>query len=764
VPLACSVIAALVFASIGTVLPTTAGAYAMAGAAPIAGPAGLPDGRVFEEVSPADKDGNAVRNEDLGLAAEDGDAVVYVGTGGMGAASGGLTEVFVSRRSVSGWTTSSTRPLQLGEVKIFGGRPLTLVPSADFSRFLFTTFGSYVLAEPHQYYSESSANVFLSSDPTVEPSWIAQPTIADPIPALGHNTSIRDYLVVGGTPDFGTVYFTYSGTLIPQDASRAPNVGTGTLQQGEVTPDKQKDDPWGFYEWNNGKLDAAGVLPDGTLDPYGAVPAAIAGQGDFERAIAPPNELPQTLDNEISADGSRAFFVSPDPVASTVTDPVGCMEEPSCTNAPPELYVRETAPDGAKSTVLVSQSELPEDLGEPAPNGPASVENAPIANANRDGSSYVYASPDGSQAFFASADSLAEGAEGTGVKEYDFNIDTGKLTYLPGVVGPIVASSPDGADFIFENTTTTPAELDLWQGPGSGQITPIEQLPPPPSLEGGGENKLDVSGGRASADGSVFVFRTNSPVAGFNDAGGFEQVYRYSVDTSEVICVSCPPAGSIPVGEEGEEAQLSGARVSENDTESGEPLTTLDTRVISSDGSRIFFDTPEPLVPQDVNGKRDVYEWENGHIFLISSGESTENSYLLDSSANGDDVFFKTTSGLVPGDFDETNDVYDARVPRPGDSSPPAAVPCEGDVCQGPSQLPSLVGPPASATFSGAGNLAVPATKPAAHKPLTRAQELAKALKACRAKRNKRKRHSCEDQAKKAGSRPKAKKTIRKAK
>jgi hypothetical protein len=675
-----------------------------------------PDGRVYEEVSPANKDGNSVRGEDIGLASEDGNSAVFVGTGGMGTAYGGLTEAFVSRRTASGWATSSTRPVQPGEANIFGGRPLTLVPSSDFSHFLFTTLGAYVLAEPHRYYAESSSNIFLSADPAVEATWVAQPTVADPIPALGHNTTIRNYLVVGGTPDFGTVYFTYAGTLISQDASRAPYVGTGTLQAGDVTPDRERVDPWGFYEWSGGKLSAAGVLPDGTLDPFGAVPAATAGVMDEQRLNVPPNALPQTLDNEISSDGSRAFFASPDPTASTVTNPGGCSAEPPCTNTPPELYVRETGSDGTKSTVLVSQSQLPGHQGEPSPSGPVSVENAQIANGNHDGASLVYGSPDGSQAFFASTDQLTTAAPGdTSVKEYDFNVNTETLTYLPGVIGPIVASSPHGSDFIFENTTTTPAELDLWtEGPGGGRITPIAPLPPEAGEPFDGD--LDVSGGRSSADGSVFVFMTNSPLAGFNDAGGFEQVYRYSVDTSELTCVSCPPAGVAPSGEEGTTSQLSGARVSENNTESGEPLTTLDTRVMSVDGSRIFFDTPDSLVPQAVNGKRDVYEWENGRIYLISSGSSPKNSFVLDSSASGGDVFFTTISGLAPGDVDESNDVYDARIPRPGDSPPPTAVPCEGDVCQGPPNVPSLLGVPASATFGGAANVAPSKAKPAVKK------------------------------------------------
>ncbi len=209
----------------------------------------------------------------------------------------------------------------------------------------------------------------------------------------------------------------------------------------------------------------------------------------------------------------------------------------------------------------------------------------------------------------------------------------------------------------------------------------------------------------------MFVFRTDSPLpGGFNNTGGFEQVYRYEVSGSSLGCVSCPPVGVAPSGS---------ANVSYDNAGPGRPngsndipMTTLDTRVISADGDRVFFDTPDPLVAQDTNGERDVYEWENGNVFLISSGKSNDESNVLDSSASGGDVFFTTSSGLVPGDVDEAYDVYDARVPRPGDNPPPSAVPCQGDVCQGPPSVPALLGEPASATFTGAGNLTPPEAKP----------------------------------------------------
>jgi hypothetical protein len=718
-----------------------AGATALGGAVQAAFPArasaALPDGRVYEQVSPPDKNGNVVVAGSFGLAGADGDSVVFVGSGAMGAAVSSTIGEFVARRSASGWATGSALPRQLGVFNAAEGPPSTVIPSSDFSRFLFGAFKPYVSAEPLD--EQSSSNIFLSSDPTLEPAWVGEPVLSSPnfspIPLPGQNTERHNYVMVGGTPNLSRVYFTYAGTLAPQDASRAPHVGRGL---GEPT------DAWGFYEWTEGRPTEAGVLPNGALDPFGAVPAAIAGDGiptgpsqeSFARNGQYVYAQAQVLDNEVSADGSRAFFVSPDPVASTLTNEAQCEVQGPCTNAPPELYVRKIAPDGTKSTVLVSQSQVPGHIGEAAPTGVVNVENAPSDNTHHVGATDIYASPDGSHALFKSRDQLTGDAPSDGsVKEYDFDVNSGTLRYLPGVAGPVVVSSNDGSSFIFENTAATPAELDSWtSGSPGGQIKTITELPSPPNTGPPFAGALDVSGGRASADGSVFVFRTNSPLpGGFNNAGGFAQVYRYVLAANQLSCVSCPPVGVLPSGD----AHLSsdsaeGARSNGNPFEP--PITTLDARVISSDGSRFFFDTPSPLVPLDTNGKRDVYEWENGHAYLISSGKGADDSAVVDSSPDGNDVFFTTSYGLVPGDVDEAYDVYDARIPRPGDTLPPSPAPCQGEVCRAPPSTSPNLAVPASATFNGVGNLTPVESNAAAKKTVV------KKKRKCRSRRGKHKR------------------------
>jgi hypothetical protein len=150
---------------------------------------------------------------------------------------------------------------------------------------------------------------------------------------------------------------------------------------------------------------------------------------------------------------------------------------------------------------------------------------------------------------------------------------------------------------------------------------------------------------------------------------------------------------------------------------------------------------------------------------LLSSGTSGEESAFMDASESGDDVFFLTASRLAPADVDDALDLYDAHVcsaalpcPSSARSVPPACSNAESCRAASPPQ-PQSFGAPASATFSGVGNVLSSAPVKPEVKALTRTQKLAKALKACRAKRGKRRQIVCEAQARKQyGARAKARK------
>jgi hypothetical protein len=715
----------LTLSSLSLVMVGTAGAYATIAPSPTYSSApGLPDGRVYELVSPPNKNGNdagagslSIKSSQLdadhryALAAPDGNSVLFEATGPMGETADAFTPYFVATHADGRWSTRGVMPDTQESPAEVGGplllAPTLIDPSTDLSHATFEGHhGTFALDMPG--WEGCQHELYLSgSDPFTPATWLTRP-------AGYAGTCGGGGIAIGGTPDFSTLYFTSGEKLLPEDAGGS-----------------------NLYEDSEGTLREAGVLPDGSLSPFGAVPA-VSGVG-LARAIYKGG-------NQVSGDGSRVFFVSPEPASCKQL--FGGLND--CVTDPPELYVRE---DGERS-VLVSRDTLSAEVGgEPAsaPSGVSNMPNPTIQPAQgrsvEDGlyGSYVFASEDGSQAFFQSEDQLTSAAPAnTSPKTYGFDVETGSLTYLPGVEGQILAVDSDGSSLTFERPEAggSPAELDLWSaGPAGGIVTAITQLPPriaanpqdDPWVTTGGPEPV-----RMSSDGSVVVF-SSYDLPGFNDFGtekiadelfAIPDIFRYDVVDNSLSCVSCAPVGVTPKG-----ASMSHPREIEvTEPGYGEEAGMVEPRGISADGDRVFFETADPLVSQDANTEttvrtkttdetkgenepqgEDLYEWENGVVYLISTGKSVRDSYYLDSSENGNDVFFATTEGLVPGDTDGGYSVYDARVPRPGDSSPPAAVPCEGSVCQGPPRVGTPLAAPASATFAGLGNsVSEPAPAPVA--------------------------------------------------
>jgi hypothetical protein len=673
---------------------------------------GLPDGRVYELVSPAGKNGNEAgagtapfkvgAKNHYGLASPDGDAVLFEGTGPMGVSPWESSLWFVATKNQGGqgWSTHALLPQALQPENTLNAKDSAeyLDPSRDLTHAVVLYAGGGGLSPRPN--GKCAGLWLVGPDPLVMASWLEQPGSGLVSPIENCEPAGDAGVPVGGTPDFSVVYFAYPGTLLVEDASRAPHSHGGELEEPV--------EAWGFYESAGGVLREAGVLPGGGVSAFGAVPAA-SGHGR------------NPYGNEVSADGSRVFFVSPDPASCE-----GGGGHNDCAVDPPELYVRE---NGERTQLVSTDTLLPDSGGLPAaaPTGPSRMPNpAPYQKNPEPDGSYVFASSDGSQAFFQSSDTLTGAAQaaspGSEPKTYDFDVDTGALTYLPGVEGSeIVAADSDGSSLAFVRAAAggAPAELELWSaGPGGGSVTAVTELPEFPS----------VSVAQFSSDGATLVFQTAAVIAGFNNHGsheletgginpGSEEIYRYDVSGNDLGCLSCPPAGVVPRGN----SSMSMLYLDEAGALSGyEPSRSLVNEAnVSADGVRIFFESPDPLVPEDANTDsppalvdedqtnaqgRDVYEWEDGVVYLISTGASTRDSYLLDSSEDGDDVFIATTQSLVPADTDGGYDVYDARVPRAEDTPAPAANPCVGSTCQGPVGTVAAPAVSSSAGFSGSGN------------------------------------------------------------
>ncbi|HEX5926005.1 MAG TPA: hypothetical protein VFY45_19400 [Baekduia sp.] len=632
-----------------------------------------PGGRVYEQVSPVEKYGapagaGGQESPSYGIAAKDGNGVFYDMSAPVGNATRGVQTFAVGQRSATGWSAESRFPLPPGPVNFIDYLIAQPWPSEDLSTFAYQMNGGGIVpGNPStvHFVGEPAPEALYRIGPGGALAWLTEPSIASPNPAVGQHPG-AGFVLSGGSADLSTVYFTFYGTLIPQDASRAPHV-TDRLNS-----------PWGFYRYSGGHLESAGVLPDGTLDPYGAIPAGAAGvlspNGD---ALSPPE-----FRNQVSHDGSRAFFVSPDPRAGS--------------GRVPQLYVRK---DGT-STVLVSRSAI---TGDPAPHG--AVGQTQLSNALEYRSTfYAYGSRDGSHVYFQSVDPLTADApsETTTRKAYIFDVDHGTLTYLPGVRGEVLAASDDLSRFLYADTPDSinfpfdAGTISVWAD-GHSTLVALREAP-------AGANQ--VTEGRAAADGSSFVFQSAATLgAEFNHPGQHMEVYRYDLAAAKLSCLSCARTGDVAT----RDSVLShNARSASAAYLSGQ---LLDNRGMSRDGKRVFFDTVNALVPRDSNGQRDVYVWEDGKVQLVSSGVGSGESNILDSSESGDDVFFATTEGLVDEDRDGEFDVYDARVGG-GFSTGPAKPVCVSS-CRTPSAGPAPV-LAATVTFAGLGNLPPAADAPSA--------------------------------------------------
>jgi hypothetical protein len=302
---------------------------------------------------------------------------------------------------------------------------------------------------------------------------------------------------------------------------------------------------------------------------------------------------------------------------------------------------------------------------------------------------------------------------------------------------------------------------------------------------------------RVSGDGGVLLFGSRRPLTGYENrnesrhpgpciSGGCSELFRYQAaggPAGGVVCVSCNPD---PVGETPQEYKLALGDALLNGAGNDVPTAAEEPRLsrnLSVNGSRVFFETPDALVSGDVNTGRapectppasvgiaegcDVYEWEaegegscrshaedDGCLFLISSGTSSEQSYFGDASADGSDVFFFTRQALTPGDEDSLVDVYDAHECVSGEPcaetvKEPRAE-CLDEGCPSGYQPPGAPNVLSAGSGSGSGNLVEPVTGGTETPPgPSAAQKRAAALKKCHAKHNKHKRLACEARARK---------------
>ncbi|HEY3946065.1 MAG TPA: hypothetical protein VGL78_12630 [Solirubrobacteraceae bacterium] len=692
---------------------TARGADATFTTPPIAAPPlTLPDDRGYEKVSStANADGDVYQDSPLELApvggwterpflvAPDGNAVAYIGDpaehGGVGAEGPDNGNQYLATRDGAGrWSAANVTPPSSG----FSDQPVFKGFSADLSLGFVNSRHTPALGSgaPSDGYSNLYAEAM--SPGTYAPLITTQPA---------HQT--LEQFGASDTPNFQKEEVAYDGSSanLDHELFTANDALTDDARDGGAAENN-------LYDSSGGTTTLVNVLPDASTEPN-----ATFGGPALPMVYSPRFNYP-ILGHDISEDGSRIFWTDLNTgnlyVRENDTAPESPLQAGKCTissDACTVLIAEEAqywnaTPDGSK--VLYTKAG---DLYEADLETGLTVDLAPAGKVR----GVVAASSDLSYVYFVAEAALAPGAEAGTCVEGEGGHGTCNL-YAIHVGEPTrFIAALSGAD-----NAAKPESFNRFTGDWQGSL---------------GDSEAE-----ATPDGAHLLFTSKARLTGY-PSGSSEQVFMYDFAGGQLHCLSCKSSGEattekysafLPVSDDG----------------------TALPHWMSDDGNRAFFDTLTALVPQDTNQTADVYEWErdgagsctdgSGCIYMLSDGTSPEGSYLIGSSANGDDVFMTTRGKLVPEDENENIDVYDVRVDA---VAPPAAPKCTGSGCQGVPATPPIFATPPSVTYNGVGNFegsaSAPSVKP---KATTRGQKLAKALKACE-KRRKKQRGSCEAHARK---------------
>jgi hypothetical protein len=154
-------------------------------------------------------------------------------------------------------------------------------------------------------------------------------------------------------------------------------------------------------------------------------------------------------------------------------------------------------------------------------------------------------------------------------------------------------------------------------------------------------------------------------------------VYRYdAVSEAMTLLSGGPESGNGPV-----EFEPTYFAEPHRDFFSRPAIKSRPFHAMTASGDRVFFSTSEPLIASDRNHVKDVYEWANGSLSLISYGDEIE-AIFLGVTRDGRTAFFETPATLLPSDRDGGDtDFYAARI---GGGFPEPAAPreCEDPACR----------------------------------------------------------------------------------
>ena len=697
----------------------------------------LPDCRAFEMVSPPDKNQGSVAGQGnrggegvSGGFSRDGEAVGFCTASLFGEPAGQMSFTcaqYLSRRGPEGWTTKNPLPkfcasdAQTGEAEIFIGPRYVLLAPESFQRFAFSSpeFADCPTAPLVDGAPLDSTNIYrgdLTSDPTEFHVLTPQ-----------QSGEIGSSMVwpMGGSDDLSRVVY---ATFWNQTPDSPP-----------------QDEYFKLYDWaepgHDGCAEPAGCLELVSVAPNGTAFASDSRMPAYNFGVA---HVP--IPSAVSADGKRIYFQNP---ALGTTIGAGQCNASSC-----DIYLREGA-----ETIKVSESEC---------TGPCAVDQG--------ADNFVWASPSGDTALFVSCAQLTDqSAPGTSCDGNRFTSNNLKLyrwdrTQPPGsrltdlsideepadgaqpqALDIIGASSDEeagaasnaapgntvyfvaGGQILADAPTHDRLKLYRWQwndgDPGVNYIGPYVSAWPNAIAN---ENSIktdqilsedpNISRNdiRVSPDGGYLTVQTPLALDPVADRDSDVDIYRWD-EQGGWICVSCQLPGEPSLGH----ANSYTPHLSYNALY-GELGMQVPAHLISDDGQRIFFSTPNALVSEDVNGEvgctqrsdtglhssvnydcTDIYQWHDGTTSLLSTGTGSRPFMLMGATGDGGSVFFATAQRLVGWDLDDQVDIYVARVEGGFSEPPPAPAVCEGEACRGAGTSSPDTPEAGSSAFQGLGNPAI---------------------------------------------------------
>ena len=730
------------------------------------GGAGLIDGRAYEMVSPPGKQGALIQGPGapwgITQAADTGGAFTFLTNFPTEAGVVGYSnsqQVF-STRTAAGWQSKDLATPHNGAVSasLEAGQEYRFF-SEDLSQAILQPFG-----ELQPCKNTEGAKQPCLSDAASEQTPFArdlQTGVYTPLvtgcPAAGEcATAIREHANVLAGTIFGQHSSVEDGGSCPPEKFCGPFFDGATANASHVVFNSATDlrltgEPapaGGLYEWN------AEAPPAQQLQLVSVLPGSEGPETHTVRGLGTLQEGGDGKDarHAISEDGSRVFW----------------------TGENETLYMRDVP---KRETIQIGSDRL------------GRVGASP-------GGRFQLASTSGSRVFFTES---VEAESGGGLFECEIpeSLSCGpvRLGEAPADEGSVIGASEDGSYVYWVGTDRV-----LYEDHLAGGVWHLRQIATLSEADGAdwGQSGPSLSNltARVSPNGLWLAFVSNRSLTGYDNRDVVsgepdQEVYLYhaAVDggAGTLTCASCNPTGARPVGVNGQEAGLVDqynyegltGRVSGNlpgwvafENATG-GIARYQPRYLSNEG-RLFFDSDDALVPRDINGTWDVYEYEPegvpqggehpcaassasgavvfkpareyeveggkgeegaGCVGLISSGESSQESALMDAdeggaagehgkpgTAAGGDVFFMTTSKLAPQDFDQAYDVYDAHECTSASPCipPPAGAAAEcttAEACRAaPNPEPGIYGAPPSATFNGLGNLTPAPAKPAVRK------------------------------------------------